>query len=364
MAPDWATDSPISAPPAHLLRPLTTGEILDSTFTLYRSRFWLFAGLASLAGAWSVVIQGLQLLLRHLTLIHYGQRAVSAETSGASGISAIIMLPVTAVVHAAAVYALSEIYLGRPISAAQALAATRSKWLRYVGISLWQGWAAAWVFLLLFIPALILIIVLAARSTGGVALGALLMFLAVFGGGTYGVIAYIRNSLAVPSAVVEGSGVRASMRRSKDLAAGTKGRIFLVLLVAFALYMVAGVLDTPLLILIARSPAQEHILAQGVMLLVGFIAQTVVAPVVIIGLTLVYFDQRVRNEAFDLLMLLGPTDPIPAVPEPIIPEPGPLPTEPPPFYADPSPAPVVPEPIEYAEAQLDPADPIGDDGRV
>ena len=33
----------------HELRPLTTGEILDRTFFLYRSSFWLYVGLASIA---------------------------------------------------------------------------------------------------------------------------------------------------------------------------------------------------------------------------------------------------------------------------------------------------------------------------
>ena len=35
-----------------------------------------------------------------------------------------------------------------------------------------------------------------------------------------------------------------------------------------------------------------------------FVSHTVVAPVALIGLTLVYFDQRVRKEALDLELLL------------------------------------------------------------
>jgi hypothetical protein len=36
------------------------------------------------------------------------------------------------------------------------------------------------------------------------------------------------------------------------------------------------------------------------------VAHTLVSPVALIGLSLVYFDQRVRHEGLDLLMLLGP----------------------------------------------------------
>ncbi len=349
MAQDWSSPAPS---PAHMLRPLTTGEVLDNTFTLYRSRFWLFAGMACLSGAWQVVLQGLQLLVHHLMLVRFGLRIANVGTQIGGGVTMILMLPVAAVVYAASVYALGEVYLGRPVTAGQALATTRSKWLRYVGIALWQGWSALWLPLVLVIPA-VMLTVFAVRFSSIAAMSpivrgliaGLLFFLAILGGGIYGVIAYIRNSLAVPAAVVETTGVRASMRRSKILAAGAKGRIFVVLLVAIALYMVVATLESPLLFLIARNPLQEHIIAQAIILVVGFITQTLVSPVVIIGLTLVYFDQRVRKEAFDLLMLLGPTDPAPGLAEPAL-EPE-----------------VIEEPALPAEPPLDPADPIGDDGR-
>jgi hypothetical protein len=51
------------------------------------------------------------------------------------------------------------------------------------------------------------------------------------------------------------------------------------------------------------------------MLLVGFVSHTAVQPVLMIGLSLLYFDQRVRKEAFDLVMLLGPESaPVQAMP--------------------------------------------------
>jgi len=325
--------------PAHLLRPLTTGEVLDNTFTLYRSRFWLFAGLASLSGAFQVVLQGVQLLGKHLVLTHAGTRAAQVTAQASGSVMAILMLPVAAVVYAASVYALGEVYLGRPVTAGQALAATRSKWLRYVGIALWQGWSAAWVALVLVVPAMLVFLIPGLRTTGLAVLGSLVIFLAIIGGGIYGVIAYIRNALAVPSSVVEAMPVRAAMRRSKVLAAGAKGRIFVVLLIAIVLYAVVLTIESPLLILIARAPLEEHIVAQAVILVVTFLAQTLVSPVVTIGLTLVYFDQRVRKEAFDLLRLLGPADPVPGLFEPGV------------------------ETVPAAEPPQEPADPVGDDGR-
>jgi hypothetical protein len=296
---------------AYALRPLSTGEVLDRAFAIYRAHFWLFAGLASLAGAFSLILNAVQLLLQHMTLLHYGFRIAAIEKEISGGVMGILLLPVEAVVYAASVFALCEVYLGRGITAKGALQPTMGRWLRYVGIALWQGWSAVWVIVIVAIPGAILMTLGARGGVGLVMLGGFVLFAGIVGGGVYGVIAYIRNSLAIPAALMEQTGVRASMRRSKTLATGTKGRIFVVLLIAFALYMVAGAIDAPMLFLIARSPFQEHVIAQAAVLLIGFVAHTLVSPVALIGLTLVYFDQRVRLEAFDLVMLLGGSAPAP-----------------------------------------------------
>jgi hypothetical protein len=349
MAEDWQV-APVADPwqkaqpldnsefkAAHELRPLSTGEVLDRTFSIYRSRFWLFAGLASLSGSFSLVLNLLHLLAHHLLLVHAGFNVAQIEASLSSLVIVVLVLPVGAVVYAASVFALCEIYLGREIDAKNALKATVGRWLRYVGIALWQGWSASWIFLLLFVPLFALAFV--GRSGGNTALlgiAGLLMLLVVPACTVYGVIAYIRNSLAIPAALMENTGVRASMRRSKTLAKGTKGRIFVLFLIAFVLYLVALVVEVPLLIVIGRAPLQEHVMAQAVILLVSFLAQTLVSPVALIGLTLVYFDQRVRHEAFDLLVMLGP-EATPVEAQPLVwPPPAPEPSGWPPAPAEPS----------------------------
>jgi hypothetical protein len=127
----------------------------------------------------------------------------------------------------------------------------------------------------------------------------------VLGGFPAGVVLYLRNALAIPAAVTEELEIRPAMRRSKNLAAGSKGRIFMVLFLAACLLEIVGILQTPLSMLILLSPGKAHVLARAAILLITFLGQTVVAPVALIGLTLVYIDQRVRREAFDLELLLN-----------------------------------------------------------
>ena len=55
------------------LRPLTTGEILDRTFYLYRSNFWLYVGLASIAAGVSVLAS-----VSRLTYLHFMGVAVTS----------------------------------------------------------------------------------------------------------------------------------------------------------------------------------------------------------------------------------------------------------------------------------------------
>jgi uncharacterized membrane protein len=175
--------------------------------------------------------------------------------------------------------------------------------VRYCLISLWQTWSGGWIFLLLIAPVAI-IARLGIRSLNG--LVALLVVFAL-ASCVYGIIAYIRNSLAIPAAVMENLRVRAAMRRSKVLVAGHKGRIFLLGLLMVALYMVAGVLQMPFALLILHSRSAEHILVQVISLLVAFLCSSLIGPVAAIALCLFYIDERVRKEAFDIEFLMNRT---------------------------------------------------------
>lgn len=289
---------------AYAMRPLTTGEILDRTFSIYRSRFWLFAGISSASGAVQLIASAMSLSGQRFVMTRYGFATATMESMTGSMLGGVLFLLASAVTQAATVYALSEVYMGRTATVASSLRSTAALWYRYVGIALWQVWSGLWVMLLVAIPgALLLVPRFGLRSLAW--LGGVTIFAAVLGGGVYGAIAYLRNSLAIPASVVERSRMRASMRRSKVLTRGAKGRIFVVLLVAGALYWVGGAIQAPMALLMMRAPMQEHALAQAALLAINFATHTLVSPVALIGVSLVYFDQRVRMEALDLMMLLG-----------------------------------------------------------
>ena len=305
--PEAQTAAMGGAPPIYDLRPLTTGEVLDRTFSVYRSRFWLFAGIAAVSGAVQLVVSSVQMVVQHFTFRHRTFGKLDAVSVAVIFVTNAIFLMAFSVTQAATAFAVSEVYLGRTTTIGDSLRATIERWLAYIGIALWQVGSLLWVPMLLAVPGFVLLTLIPGKGIGMAAVGGLLVFAGILGGGVVGVIFLLRNSMAVPATVVERLKVRAAMRRSKVLAAGAKGKLFLVGLISYCLYMVVGVVQAPLafVTLMAIRKGHESVAAQAGTLLIGFLGHSVVTPVAMIGFTLVYFDQRVRKEAFDLVVLLG-----------------------------------------------------------
>jgi hypothetical protein len=293
--------------PIYDLRPLTTGEILDRTFSLYRSRFWLFAGIAAISGGVQVVGAAAQMVFQHYAFHHMVFGTINVVSFAVIIVANLLFLLAYSVTQATTAFAVSEVYLGRQTSIGESLRATIGRWLAYIGIAMWQLGSFLWMPFLLIVPAFVLLRLIPRSGVAMLGLAGILMFLGIVGGGVAGIIFLLRNSMAIPATVVERLKVRASMRRSKVLAAGAKGRLFLVGLISYCLYMVVGILQAPLAIMmvLALRKGHESIAAQAGTLVIGFVGHSVVTPVAMIGFTLVYFDQRVRKEAFDLVVLLG-----------------------------------------------------------
>ena len=268
---DWASTGAANA--AYELRPLSLGEVLDRTFALYRSRFWLFAALGAIAATIQLGMQAVSLGMvrafgRQIAITRqtHGQ-SPAAAMAGLHGLAALqlsgwigglLFFLVSAVIHAAIALALSRIYLGKEASAKASLQAVMPRWYRWIAIALWQVGSFVWITLLAVVPGLVLSVLGARHGYAFPVVGGLLVLLGVLAGMPAGVVLYLRNGLAVPAAVMEGLPTRAAMKRSKVLAAGAKGRIFVVWLITFCLYTVVSALQTPATFLVMLAPEQGH----------------------------------------------------------------------------------------------------------
>ena len=94
------------------LRPLSTGELLDRTFSLYRSHFGLFIGIFALPYMVVVAFQLVGLVFQS-SVPRFPNLLLTFAWSVGAGI---LTLVVSAVSQAATVVAVSNLHLDRPAS--------------------------------------------------------------------------------------------------------------------------------------------------------------------------------------------------------------------------------------------------------
>jgi hypothetical protein len=247
-----------------ILRPLSVGEILDTSFSLYRRHFGALATVA-------VVCTGVPLLLR-LFLEASGGLFTSFPLFFLYTISLVVL---SLVATGATVFIVAESYLGRPISAREALARATPYLGRILVCSLVMALIVALGFLLLFIPGIILAVGLA---------------------------------LAIPAVVLEpGTSATAALSRSWELTRGSRWRILGLGLTLLVLIYVPFVAITGLFAMILPRASVESLGPASVgsiaALSIGGLVQMLIYPLFYCVLTVTYYDLRVRKEGFDLELL-------------------------------------------------------------
>ena len=258
------------------LRPLSTGELLDRTFSLYRSHFGLFVGISALPYLVVLAYRCVELVFQSPTPQLPNILMNFVWSMGAL----FLILIVSAASQAATVVAVSNLHLDRPASVMDSFATVKSQIPGVIGLSLLVGLAGGAACLAFIVP---------------------------------GVLLFIMWSLSVPAKVLEHKGVLDSMSRSMELTKGSRGRIFVIGLLIFVLSIgVSWLLQWPILIAAGfsiRSGIQRMAIGwQAAALVAEFVSRSLVGALGTIALSLVYYDQRVRREAFDLQLMMTTID--------------------------------------------------------
>lgn len=289
------------------LRPMNTGEILDRTFNLYRNNFPLFAGIALLPPALNLALNVTQLIT---TQFASGINAVVISGLSSAGLFVVYLLG-TIVAAAATVHAVSMVHLGQGTTIGASYRGIQPYFWRLVGLGV--------LLVLLGVALALPFIVLLALSFGMreyAALFGALTALAVLAFIVLGIHFYARFSVSMSALVLEKVGAVQAMRRSMFLTKGASGRIWLmIILTGIIAFAVAFALEIPVLLLL-NAKIISLFTFRLLIALVSFIAGTVVGPVSSISLVLIYYDQRIRREAFDLQIMmdaLGQTNPQQAI---------------------------------------------------
>jgi hypothetical protein len=307
-------------------RPLNLGEILDRTVQLYRDRFLVYLGIA-------IIPTGVLLVLGggiFLALVWIGSRPgtaaapINSATATAIGVLVLVLISLPVLAVMLGVSSLSAAAMNH--AAAGALAGSRPTIRGSFAESWRRGWQYVWLYflqslivwgapLIVWFGALMVLTLIVAgvgRGASPQSAGALVGLMTLFGlmaFAGYALWMLLCVGLAFPGCVVEKIGAWKAVRRSFRLSKGTRGRIFVLYLLGYVLGLIASMVAFVILVIvIALIPAlnsPQHAQAMGmamIFLIYGssFAVQAFTKPVYTIALMLFYYDQRIRNEGFDI----------------------------------------------------------------
>jgi hypothetical protein len=311
------------------LRPLSLGELLDRTFTLYRNHFWVFVGIMAVPASFGIPVSYLLLAFQGNTF-SAGKTPLTPAPGLIAGYMAgffafaILLMLVHSIALAAVTHAVSEAYLGRRSTVRDSYRSIQGKFWRLMGVILNIALRLFGMLVLVFVViagvgAVLIGVFAAAGGQSVVAAGAsvLLGLLVYF----FGLVAFVylalRYAVSIPALMLENLGVLATVRRSVQLTRGRRGQIFIAFLLAAVIGYVGFIIfQAPFTIATFVALFRNHHLPIWLALLAsisGAVGGTVTGSISMIVLVLCYYDTRIRKEAFDLQFMMASLDhPLPA----------------------------------------------------
>ncbi len=294
----------MTATPLPKLRPLSLGELLDQVIRIYRRNFLTFVGIVALVQIPLTILQWL------VTIVTFGSAFNRISEFGASpsdptsvinssllggigifavGIASFVL--VQGLATAALTRAIADYYLGQKLSLMEAYRKIGNSWLSLIGALLYAGLLSIGLMIWWIVPCI-------GWFTG---LGIIFFFSSVI------------VPLMAPAIVLEGQSARSAWRRAWNL---SRQRFWWVMGFVFVLailgqliitgpstlvnYLFQIVVGSPLE---SANPTNAYTLQTTVQTAVSLIFSLIYLPLQLTGITLMYFDLRVRNEGFDLALL-------------------------------------------------------------
>lgn len=240
-----------------MLRPMGLGELLDASFGIYRRQFLPLVFIA-------LVTQAVPLAAGI-----YSELRPDARLT-ATLISLLVAVVLGAIGSAASTFVVAEAYLGGTITPQQAFERSMPYLGRLIGAGLLSGLLFMLGFIALIVPGIIIVCALAVAS---------------------------------PAIVLENQpSATAGLSRSWHLTKGHRGKVFASYMVAFLLIALPGFALGVSGVVAAGDSVTEQGLMLG-LLTVQSVLQVLAYPFLYVLTTLLYYDFRVRKEAYDLEML-------------------------------------------------------------
>ena len=280
------------------IRPMSFGEILDGSLTLYRRNFGVFLQLAVASLIVPVVLLGyFALFMGDRLMMAVMMMQIDPVLVGMIALIIVTYIIGVLMLNAGTIRVISDSYLDRPSSFGQAIGLALSKTLPLFVVGVAKS----------------LLIGLLAGATGG-ALAVLGPMMA--GSGSLGVLILVvlgifatwlciwvaaGYGVTTPVVVLESlGGAFEAFGRSWGLTKGSRGKVVGLFIVATLLF---NVIPQFILSFIGSSMMPTAPKLGMAIQFASFLLPIVLYPAISCVLTLMYYDLRVRREAFDLQML-------------------------------------------------------------
>jgi Membrane domain of glycerophosphoryl diester phosphodiesterase len=303
------------------LRPLTLGELLDRSFSLYRRHFWLFVGIMALPSLLALAVG--------VVIAIFSPEPVNPDSVAAGDTDPTVLIGgvvwfIIAMIGMGAVYfityavalgattiAVSDLYLGRPVTIRGAYAPLRGKVGRLALLLILMTLRLFAALLLMFLAAAVGGVV---GGLGSPILAGLFVIAGFFAAAATWVWMVLRYAVAVPAAVLEDEAATDAIRRSIDLTKGSLLRVFALLAFTMVItYAVLAIFQGPF-VFAGMMAGPETATAFWMNLagtITGSIGGAFTGPLMIVAFAVLYYDLRVRKEGLDLQVMLANLNAVP-----------------------------------------------------
>ena len=270
-------------------------DILDTIFSLYRNHFRLIFGICIV---YFLLMLGLNLVLG-ISTFYFSNSDLWGMAIGISVITSWITILISLFSIGALLFAGAQSYLGRQIATGTAFRQITRRFWPYLGSNILY----------------ILIVVLLAITIIGI---------------PFAIYFAVRWGFYAQAVLIEETSVTNALRRSSELVKGTWWRVCGILLAIFVLaFMIQTILQFSLLfgfgltqaisgeegllkmfqrLFVPELTTWEGLANYIIQSFINYVVTSLMLPVGIIGSTLLYFDQRIRKEGFDIEMRVTDTE--------------------------------------------------------
>lgn len=284
------------------LRPRSPSEIVDAAFQLYRRNAGPILLMSAVAYAPAIIVQ---LLILGTAPTAQGVPALAGSLAVVGGLISWLGY---ALMSGAVCRLAADVYLGKPADVGGSVRATLPRVPALMGAAVLKTLAMAapvalvGVFFALVIPAT------ARGGAGGAGITVLLGVLFFFAAMVAALYLFATYFAVTPLVVIEGEGPTGSMSRSSKLSEGRRLPILGTVALVFAIYLVLMLAVMTIAALLGGFTS-----VQTVGQVLAMHAFTIIAyPLYAVTEMLLYYDARIRREAFDVEVMAAALGSTPA----------------------------------------------------